>query len=199
VKIYGDRISGNCLKVKWTADHLGIPYEWIDVDILAGETRTPEFLAINAFGQAPSVELDDGRHLAQSNAIMLYLAEGSALIPADPYIRAKMHEYLFWEQYSHEPYVAVCRFQHHYLKRPLAELDKEKVERGYRALDTMEGWLADGGFLAGKRVSCADIALVAYTRWAHEGGFELKPYTGVRAWIARVEAAINILDGAEAR
>jgi len=139
MKIYGDRISGNCLKVKWTADHLGIPYEWIDVDILSGGTRTPEFLSMNAFGQVPTVELDDGRHLAQSNAIMLHLAEGSGLIPRDRFERAKMREYLFWEQYSHEPYVAVCRFQHHYLKIPLAELDKEKVERGYRALDTMEG------------------------------------------------------------
>lgn len=194
MKIYGDKISGNCLKIKWTADHLGLSYDWIDVDILAGETRTPEFLAMNAFGQVPTVELEDGRHLGQSNAIMLHLAEGSGLIPSDAFERAKMHEYLFWEQYSHEPYVAVCRFQHHYLNIPLAELDKEKVERGYRALDTMEGWLADGDFLADGKVSLADIALVAYTRCAHEGGFELAPFGNVRAWIGRVEAALKITD-----
>ncbi|MBT3910941.1 MAG: glutathione S-transferase family protein [Rhodospirillaceae bacterium] len=194
MKIYGDKISGNCLKVKWTADHLGLTYDWIDIDILAGENRTPEFLAMNPFGQVPTVELDDGRYLAQSNAVVLHLAEGSTLIPGDAYERARMLEFMFWEQYSHEPYVAVCRFQHHYLKMPLAELDKEKVERGYRALDTMEGWLSDNAFLTGSSTSCADISLVAYTRWAHEGGFELGPYENVCGWIERVETALGIAD-----
>jgi len=194
MKIYGDLVSGNCMKVKWTADYLDLPYDWIDIDILKSETRTPEFLARNPFGQVPTVTLDDGRHLTQSNAIMMYLADGSDLIPEDAYDRARMTAHLFWEQYSHEPYVAVCRFQHHYLKIPLAELDKEKVERGYRALDTMEGWLSGADFLAGPALSCADIGLIAYTRWAHQGGFELAPYTNIQAWIDRVEDAVGISD-----
>lgn len=192
MKIYGDPASGNCLKVKFTADYLGLSYDWIDIDILKGESRTPEFLAMNPFGQTPTVRLDDERILTQSNAIMLHLAEGSGLIPADAYDRARMNAFLFWEQYSHEPYVAVCRFQHRYLKVPLADLDKEKVERGYRALDAMEGWLGETDFLAGPKLSCADIGLVAYTRWAHEGGFELTPYTRLKAWIGRVEDALGI-------
>ena len=192
MKIYGDKISGNCLKVKWTADYLGLTYDWIDIDILAGETRTPEFLSINASAQVPTIELNDGRHLSQSNAIILHLAEGSALIPGDAFLRAKMLEYMFWEQYSHEPYIAVCRFQHHYLNIPLAELDKDKVDRGYHALDTMERWLTDTVFVVGEHVTCADIALVAYTRWAHEGGFELANFAGIRRWIARVEAALGL-------
>jgi len=192
MKIFGDLVSGNCLKVKWTADHLGLSYDWVDVDILKSETRTPKFLTMNPFGQVPTVELDDGRYLTQSNAIIQYLAEGSALIPTDAYGRARMNAFLFWEQYSHEPYVAVCRFQHLYLNIPLADLDKDKVERGYRALDTMENWLDGVDFLVGDAPSCADIGLIAYTRVAHEGGFELAPYERITAWITRVEDAIGI-------
>ncbi|HQT52932.1 MAG TPA: glutathione S-transferase N-terminal domain-containing protein, partial [Phenylobacterium sp.] len=103
MRIFGDSISGNCLKVKWTADHLRLSYDWIETDVLKAATRTPEFLALNPAGQVPAVILDDGRPLAQSNAIILHLAEGSALIPADPYDRARMLEWMFWEQYSHEP------------------------------------------------------------------------------------------------
>src|SRR5215218_4545069 len=121
--IYGDSISGNCLKVKWTADHLGLAYDWIETDVLKGGSRTPEFLAMNPAGQVPAVILDDGRALAQSNAIILHLAEGSALIPSDAYQRAKMLEWMFWEQYSHEPYIAVARFQMAYLGKAASELD----------------------------------------------------------------------------
>ena len=103
MKIYGDSISGNCLKVAWTADSLGLPYDWIEVDIMKGESRTPVFLAMNPAGQVPVVVLDDGRALSQSNAIIVHLAEGSALIPNDAYDRARMLEWMFWEQYSHEP------------------------------------------------------------------------------------------------
>ncbi|THD52273.1 glutathione S-transferase N-terminal domain-containing protein, partial [Phenylobacterium sp.] len=110
MKIYGDSISGNCLKVKWVADSLGLSYEWIETSVLKSESRTEEFLALNPAGQVPAVILDDGRPLAQSNAIILHLAEGSALIPEDAYQRAKMLEWMFWEQYSHEPYIAVARF-----------------------------------------------------------------------------------------
>jgi glutathione S-transferase len=192
VKIYGDSKSGNCLKVKWTADFLGQPYEWIETDILNGESRTPEFLAMNPAGQVPAVILDDGRPLAQSNAIITHLAEGSALIPTDAYDRARMLEWMYWEQYSHEPYVAVARFQVKYLGKPVGELEPRIVERGAAALQRMELALASSPFLVGERLSLADVALVAYTRVSHEGGFGLDPYPAVRAWVGRVEQALNI-------
>ncbi|MFC3077510.1 glutathione S-transferase family protein [Phenylobacterium terrae] len=191
--IYGDLVSGNCLKVKWTADYLGRPYEWVDVDVLQNATRTPDFLALNPAGQVPTVVLDDGRPLAQSNAIILHLAEGSDLIPADAYQRAKMLEWMFWEQYSHEPAIAVARFFVKYLGRPIAELDAKLVTRGDAALKLMDEALERGGFLAGP-LSLADVALVAYTRWAHEGGFDLSRYPSVQAWIGRVEAGLHITD-----
>ena len=192
MKIYGDSISGNCLKVKWVADSLGRSYDWIETSVLASQSRTPEFLAMNPASQVPAVILDDGRPLAQSNAIILYLAEGSALIPADAYARARMLEWMFWEQYSHEPYIAVARFQVAYLGKTASALDPKIFERGRAALQRMEDALADTPFLVGAAVSLADVALVAYTRVAHEGGFDLKAYPRVRAWIGRVEAALHI-------
>lgn len=192
MRIYGDSISGNCLKVKWTADHLGLTYEWIETDVLASATRTPAFLALNPAGQVPAVILDDGRPLAQSNAIILHLAEGSDLIPADAYDRARMLEWLFWEQYSHEPYVAVARFQVRYMGKRAADLDPKLVERGKAALQRLEDGLASSPCLVGDRVTLADIALVAYTRMAGEGGFDLADYPKVQAWISRVEKALNI-------
>jgi len=191
MKIYGDSISGNCLKVKWVADSLGLSYDWIETSVVAAETRTEAFLAVNPAGQVPAVILDDGRPLAQSNAIILHLAEGSDLIPADAYDRAKMLEWMFWEQYSHEPYIAVARFQIAYLGKTAAELDPKVMPRGKAALQRMEDGLT-APFLAGQRLSLADVALVAYTRVAHEGGFDLSPYPKVRAWIGRVEKALNI-------
>ena len=190
--IYGDSISGNCLKVKWTADHLGLSYDWIEIGVLTGETRTPQFLAMNPAGQVPAVILDDGRGLAQSNAIILHLAEGSDLIPADAYDRARMFEWLFWEQYSHEPYVAVARFKVKYLGQDFASLEQRLVDRAYGALQRLEDGLADSAFLVGDTLTLADVALVAYTRVAHEGGLSLDAYPGVRAWIARVEAGLKI-------
>jgi glutathione S-transferase len=192
MKIYGDSISGNCLKVKWVADSLGLSYDWIETDILKGESRTADYLAMNPAGQVPAVILDGGRPLAQSNAIILHLAEGSPLIPADAYDRAKMLEWMFWEQYSHEPYVAVARFQVAYLGKAVADLEPRIVERGKGALQRLEDGLAGEAFLVGDRVSLADVALVAYTRVAHEGGFDLAAYPRVQAWIARVEAALKI-------
>jgi glutathione S-transferase len=159
---------------------------------MQGESRTPEFLAMNPLGQVPTVKLDDGRCLAQSNAIIIYLGKGSALIPVDPYDRAKMLEWMFWEQYSHEPYVAVCRFHMKYLGKRADELDPEKVKRGLAALATLDGALKGRKFLVGNALSLADIALVAYTRLAHEGGFDLAPFADLRAWIARVEAELGI-------
>lgn len=192
MQVYGDSISGNCLKVKWTADRLGRPYSWIETSVLDGDTRTPQFLALNPAGQVPLVVLEDGRPLAQSNAIILHLAEGSDLIPADAYERARMFEWMFWEQYSHEPYVAVARFHVRYLGKSPADLDAKLVERGHAALQRLEDGLESSEFLVGDRVSLADVALVAYTRLAPEGGFDLARYPKVSAWIARVEAALAI-------
>jgi glutathione S-transferase len=192
MKIYGDSISGNCLKVKWVADSLGLSYDWIETSVLKAQSRTPEFLAMNPAGQVPAVVLDDGRPLAQSNAIILHLAEGSALIPADAYDRAKMLEWMFWEQYSHEPYVAVARFQVAYLGKAVTDLEPKIIERGIGALQRLEDGLAGSAFLVGDSLSLADVALVAYTRVADEGGFDLAGYPRVRAWIARVEKALKI-------
>jgi glutathione S-transferase len=192
MKIYGDINSGNCLKVKWVCDHLALPYVWVAVDTLKQETRTPEFLKLNDAGQVPVVALDDGRALAQSNAIIRYLARGSDLIPADAFARAKMDEWLCWEQYSHEPYIAVCRFLMFYLGKPASELDPDKVKRGRAALARMERQLAVTPFLVGDVVSLADVSLLAYTRIAHEGGFDLGVYPSVRRWIGETEKILSL-------
>ncbi len=192
MKIYGDTKSGNCLKVKWVCDHLALPYDWVGVDTLKGETRTTEFLKLNGAGQVPTIVFDDGRVLAQSNAIIRYLARGSDLIPKDIFAAAKMDEWLFWEQYSHEPYVAVCRFQMAYLGKAASDLDPDKIKRGYFALARMEHQLAVTPFLAGNAVTLADVALLAYTRVAHEGGFHLDGYASIRRWIGEAERALGL-------
>jgi glutathione S-transferase len=202
VKIYGDTTSGNCLKIKYTADHLGRPYTWVHVSALDGETKSPAFLKLNPMGQIPAIELSDGRTLAQSNAIIRYLARGSHLLPDDPFTQAKIDEWLFWEQYSHEPYIAVCRFHMLYKKQPKETRDLARVERGEKALDLMEqhlsvtpdrqGLAATRSFLVGNTVTVADIALLAYTRVAHEGGFDLGERPHVRGWIARCETALGL-------
>lgn len=193
LRIYGDSISGNCLKVKWVADFLGIPYDWTETSVVRAETRTPQYLAMNPAGQVPLVVLEDGRPLAQSNAIIGWMARDSVLIPTDPYDHARMMEWLFWEQYSHEPYVAVARFHMHYMGKTREEIGERIYERGAAALKRMDDALQGGGFLVGEAVSLADVALVAYTRVAHEGGFDLSIYPAVKAWVARVEAALGIV------
>ncbi len=192
MKIHGDINSGNCLKVKWVCDRLGLPYEWIAVDTLKRETHTPQFLKLNGAGQVPVLELDDGRALAQSNAIIRYLARDSDLIPADAFLAAKMDEWLFWEQYSHEPYIAVCRFMMVYLGKPASDLDADKVKRGYAALARMEHQLAATRFLIGDTFTLADVSLLAYTRVAHEGGFHLDGYASVRRWIGECEQRLGL-------
>ena len=192
--VYGDSRSGNCLKVKWVARRMGLPIEWREVDIMTGATRTPDYLAMNPAGQVPTVILEDGRPLAQSNAIMLHLAEGSDLIPTDAFARAKMLEWLFWEQYSHETAIAVARYRMLFLGEPKEALDPRLVERGEAALARLELGLAEGPFLVGGRLSLADVALVAYTRWAHEGGFDLVSYPRIGEWVARVEQELGITD-----
>jgi glutathione S-transferase len=192
MRIFGDLGSGNCLKVKYTADHLGLPYAWVPVDIMKGESRTPEFLARFPLGRIPAIELDDGRRLAESNAILRYLARGSALLPDDPFVEAKIDELLFWEQYSHEPYVATTRYHMVYLKRSLDQREAWRVERGEAALDLMNRLLNGRQWLVGETMTIADIALLPYTRLAHEGGFDLASRAAARAWIARCEAALGL-------
>ena len=192
MKVHGDKNSGNCLKVKFVCDRLALPYEWIEVDTRNGGSRTPEFLKLNPWGQVPTVVLDDGRTLAQSNAIIRYLARGSDLIPPDAYLAAKMDEWLFWEQYSHEPYVAVCRFHMVYLGKPAGALDENLVKRGTAALDHLERHLGQSRFMAGDAFTLADVALVAYTRLAHEGGFDMTRYRAIRRWIGETEKNLGL-------
>jgi glutathione S-transferase len=192
ITLYGSSISGNCLKPKWVADHLGIPVRWIETEVFDGSTRTPEFLKLNPAGQVPLAVLADGRTLAQSNAIMLHLAEGSALAPKDAYARAKMFEWLFWEQYSHEPYIAVRIARFHYLKTPEQDLDPKLLTRGNDALARMELQLSQTTYLVGDAVSLADVALIAYTRKARMGGYALADYVAIVQWIARVERALKL-------
>lgn len=192
IKLYGDSKSGNCLKGKWVADLLGVPCEWIETDIMVGGSRTPEFLAMNPAGQVPVALLPDGRSLAQSNAIMLFLAESSRLVPRDAYARAKMNEWLFWEQYSHEPQVAVRRFLVKYLRKTDDEIAPTLMVKGEAALARMDLQLAQTPYLVGHDLTLADIALVAYTRVAHEGGFDLNKFPAVKAWVARVEGDLGI-------
>jgi glutathione S-transferase len=197
-RFYGDTRSGNCLKVLWTAQRLGVPHQWIDVDIMRGETRTEEFLKLNPSGQVPCAILPDGRPLAQSNAIILHLAEGSELIPADAYARAKMFEWLFWEQYSHEPFIATRRWRKAFLRQSDDEIDATLLPKGRRALGVMELALLDRDYLAGEALSLADISLVAYTRVAHEGGFDLGEFPQVVHWVGRVERALGLAPAREA-
>ena len=193
IKVYGDSISGNCLKVKWVLDRLNLSYDWIETDVTSGSTRTQAFLALTPAGQVPAVVLEDGRALAQSGAIALYFAENSDLVPADPYDRARMFEWMFWEQYSHEPYVAVRRFHMRYMGKKPEELDPKLFERGSAALQRMEDAQAEGvDRFAGPRLSLADIEQDAYTRMAVDGGFDLGLYPRIRAWIGRVEGELGL-------
>ncbi len=193
MKIHGSSDSGNCLKVKWVAERLGVAFEWIETNSFTGATRTPEFLAINPAGQVPVVVFLDGRALAQSNAIMLHLAEGTDLVPTDAFARAKMLEWMFWEQYSHEPAIAVRIARLYFLKMRQEELDPALLTKGAAALARMERQLQQTAFLTGSTFTLADIALVAYTRAAHRGGFDLANYPAVHAWVRAVEGKLSLL------
>jgi len=185
--VFGDSISGNCLKVKFVADRLDIAHDWVEISVVKGETRTAEFLALNPAGQVPVVRFAENTVLSLSYAIMLYLAVGSALIPADPFARAQMFQWLFWEQYSHETAVAVLRFQKFYLKKSDSEIDPALPAKCARVLGLMQEHLQARDYFVGGQLSLADIALVAYTRFAHQADIDLAAYPHVRSWVDRVE------------
>lgn len=189
IRLYGMTGSGNCYKPALLMHQLGAAFEWVEVDILSGASRKPEFLALNPNGKVPLLEVD-GRHLAESNAMLCYLAEGTPLLPEDRWARAKVLEWLFFEQYSHEPYIATVRFWVYYQNRGEALRDKiaEAMQKGYAALAVMEEQLERTPFLSGEHYTIADIALYAYTHVAEQGGYTLERYPGVREWLARVAA-----------
>ncbi len=190
MKIYGDIQSGNCYKIKLLASILDLEHEWIEVDILAKETQTAEFLKKNPNGKIPLLELDDGRCLSESNAILNYLAEGSGLSSEDSFERAKILQWQFFEQYSHEPYIAVARFIAKYLGLPndRKEEYKSKQVGGHKALKVMEEQLARSAYLAGDTLTIADISLYGYTHVAYEGGFDLAQYPNIQKWLQKVQA-----------
>ena len=190
MKLYDVIFSGNGYKARLALAHLEMPYDLVEVDILNGGSRTPEFLERNPNGRIPVLELDDGTCLAESNAILFYVAEGTRLLPADRLGRAKVLQWMFFEQYSHEPFLATSRFlrQHREQTREvLADLER-RYAPGVAALEVMERHLLGRRFFVGEDLSIADFALYAYTHVAPEGGFALEPYPNVRTWLERVRA-----------
>lgn len=187
-KVYGDIISGNCYKIKLLMALLDIDHDWIHVDILQGEAQTEEFKSKNPNAKIPTLEFPDGKYLTESNAILNYLANDSDYLPDDPYLRAKVLQWQFFEQYSHEPYIAVARFINKYLGLP-AEREAEyhsRQEGGHKALAVMEQQLATTPYLVGTSYSIADISLYAYTHAAHEGGFDIDAYPSAKQWLQRI-------------
>jgi len=186
MKLYDYLPSGNSYKVRLLMAYLGLTYEHIGVDIIKGETQLANFKAVNPAGQIPLLELSDGRRIAESNAIIYFLAEGTPYWPKNAFDQAKCLQWMFFEQYKHEPSIAVARYIHHYaMDSRKAELPA-LTERGYGALDVMEGHLADNLWFVGGGPSIADIALYAYTHVAGEGGFDLARYPHLVAWLDRV-------------
>jgi glutathione S-transferase len=188
--LYNSAVSGNCYKVRLLLAHLGLPYETTEVDVVDRSSR-PELLGgLNPALRVPTLVLDDGRPLAESNAILWYFGDGTSYVPQDPYERAQVLQWMFFEQYSHEPHIAVARFWKTYSGAPERfERQRERLlTGGYAALDAMEKQLDGRGFLVGDLYSIADISLYAYTHVAHEGEFDLEPYPAIRAWLDRVAA-----------
>ncbi len=191
MRLYEMADSGNCYKIRLCAAQVGQELEIVPVDILKGESRTEEFLQKNPNGRVPTLELDDGTLLPESNAAIFYLAEGTPLLSDDRLVRAQTLQWMFFEQYSHEPYIAVARFWKSI--QPGGEEEKKHMfaewhDRGHQALAVMERHLSENDFFAGNTYSIADIALYAYTHVAHEGGFSLDAYPKVRTWLQRVAA-----------
>ncbi|KJG08223.1 glutathione S-transferase [Photobacterium angustum] len=186
--VYGDLQSGNCLKVKLILSLLGIEHQWQHINILENETHTPEFLALNPNGKIPVVVFDDGRVLYESNAILSYFAEGSEYLPQDNFLKAKVYQWLFFEQYSHEPYIAVARYIQVYLGMPADRVEQYEAlhAKGYKALDVMEQQFSKSNFLVGDNVTIADFALYAYTHVADDGGYDLRGYPHIKRWLKAV-------------
>ncbi len=190
LRLYEFFSSGNCYKVRLLLTQLGIPFERVELNILKGETRTPEFLSKNSNGRIPVLEIEPGKFLSESNAILFYLSEGTEFFPNDAWERAKVMQWLFFEQYSHEPYIATSRFWISILGKGDEYRDaiKQKREPGYAALTVMERHLTNHLFFVGERYTIADIGLFAYTHVADEGGFDLMRFPEIQAWIERVKA-----------
>jgi glutathione S-transferase len=189
MKIFADIASGNCYKVKLTLELLNIEHDWLHIDILKGEASTSEFLKLNPNGKIPVLQLDSAETLSESNAIIDYLAEGTTLLPTDRLARARVLEWQFFEQYSHEPYIAVARFINKYLGMPesrRAEFEAKK-SGGIKALKVMESQLVRTLYLAGDHYTTADVSLYAYTHVAHEGGFNLSEFPRINEWMARIQ------------
>ena len=188
ITLYGMSSSGNCYKLQLACAQLGIEHEWEEIDVTRGENLSPEFLALNDRGKVPVLRLDDGRTLSESNAILNDLAQGTPLLPDDRWDRAKTLQWMFFEQYSHEPYVAVARFIQLYQGMPEERREEYEVchVRGHKAFRVMEQQLQRTPYLVGEQYTLADIALYAYTHVAHEGGFDLSGYPAINAWLARV-------------
>jgi glutathione S-transferase len=191
ITLYQQHDSGNCYKVRLILAHLGLPFRTVAVSSFVGSTRQPEFLARNPIGKVPTIEFEDGRFLAESNAILLYFGDETDLVPADRYDRAKVHEWLFFEQYNHEPAIAVRRALSVYAERrgeATAERMAQLLAAGNRALAVMEHRLAAAHWLVGKTFSVADIALYAYTHQAADGGYDLSRFPGIERWLQQVAA-----------
>ena len=188
IRVYGFSPSGNCHKVKLLLEQLGLDYRWIETDSATGETRTPEFLAKNPNGKVPMIELDDGRVMVESNAILCWLAEGTRFFTGDSWQRAQALSWMFFEQYSHEPFIAVARFICGWtpIDSPRRNDLPKLRERGHQALAVMERFLSTATWFSGNDYGIADIALFAYTDVAADGGFDLAAYPAIRDWLARV-------------
>lgn len=188
--VYGDKYSGNCYKIQLLLSHLETEYDWVDIDILAGETRTEPFLAMNSSGRIPLLQLDNGKFLPESNAILNYFAQDTAYLPQDALRRAQVLQWQFFEQYSHEPNIAVARFIAKYQGMP-KERQQEydaKQQGGIKALDVMDKHLSSNTYFVDNTLSIADFSLYAYTHVAHEGGFDLRRFANINAWLERVES-----------
>jgi len=198
--VFGDIYSGNCYKVALLLTLLGREFEWVRVSVLDGETQSPEFRARNPNGKIPLLEISPGEYLPESNAILNYLSEGSPYLPATGLPRARVLQWQFFEQYSHEPSIAVARFIKRYLGTPAdkAEQLKQKQAAGYKALNVMEDQLNKTDFIAGHEFTIADISLHAYTHVADEGGFSLDDYPAINAWLERISHQRGYVSMAEA-
>lgn len=193
LKVFGDSISGNCYKIKLLLHQLERPYEWVEVNILEGETRSQEFLAKNPNGRVPVLQIDADTFLWESNAILYYLSQGSEFFPADTLEQARVLQWLCFEQYSHEPYIATSRFIIRYLQRPASREQELQTKKkpGYAALEVMDRHLATQPYFVAGRYSIADIALYAYTHVAAEGDFDLSRFAAIEAWFARIASQPN--------